>query len=196
MEEREPTIKILYENTKAPVNQVWLTFPLSGRERAEQKLLALTSGHEQEESIPFRIARVESPIPNLRQYLPADGWFQEISQLAEKIERMDREEQIKFSGILDCSAISTIEDVLQAADRLSLYEYIPGVTCSRELGGYVVENGFMEFPREVWPYLDYPGIGEEYYASYTCAYTTSGLVVRKEEEPEMEEGSSQGLQIR
>ena len=196
MEEREPTIKILYENTKAPVNQVWLTFPLSGRERAEQKLLALTSGHEQEESIPYRIARVESPIPNLRQYLPADGWFQEISQLAEKIERMDREEQIKFSGILDCSAISTIEDVLQAADSLSLYEYIPGVTCSRELGGYVVENGFMEFPREVWPYLDYPGIGEEYYASYTCAYTTSGLVVRKEEEPEMEEGSSQGLQIR
>ena len=196
MEEREPTIKILYENTKAPVNQVWLTFPLSGRERAEQKLLALTSGHEQEESIPYRIARVESPIPNLRQYLPADGWFQEISRLAEKIERMDREEQIKFSGILDCSAISTIEDVLQAADSLSLYEYIPGVTCSRELGGYVVENGFMEFPREVWPYLDYPGIGEEYYASYNCAYTTSGLVVRKEEEPEMEEGSSQGLQIR
>ena len=196
MEEREPTIKILYENTKAPVNQVWLTFPLSGRERAEQKLLALTSGHEQEESIPYRIARVESPIPNLRQYLPADGWFQEISRLAEKIERMDREEQIKFSGILDCSAISTIEDVLQAADSLSLYEYIPSVTCSRELGGYVVENGFMEFPREVWPYLDYPGIGEEYYASYNCAYTTSGLVVRKEEEPEMEEGSSQGLQIR
>ena len=196
MEEREPTIKILYENTKAPVNQVWLTFPLSGRERAEQKMLALTRGHEQEESIPYRIARVESPILNLRQYLPADGWFQEISRLAEKIERMDREEQIKFSGILDCSAISTIEDVLQAADSLSLYEYIPGVTCSRELGGYVVENGFMEFPREVWPYLDYPGIGEEYYASYNCAYTTSGLVVRKEEEPEMEEGSSQGLQIR
>ncbi len=87
---------------------------------------------------------MESPIPNLRQYLPADGWFQEISQLAEKIERMDREEQIKFSGILDCSAISTIEDVLQAADSLSLYEYIPGVTCSRELGGYVVENDFPE----------------------------------------------------
>ncbi len=190
MEEREPTIKILYENTKAPVNQVWLTFPLSGRERAEQKMLALTRGHEQEESIPYRIARVESPILNLRQYLPADGWFQEISRLAEKIERMDREEQIKFSGILDCSAISTIEDVLQAADSLSLYEYIPGVTCSRELGGYVVENGFMEFPKEVWPYLDYPGIGEEYYASYNCAYTKSGLVVRKEEEPEMEEGSS------
>lgn len=196
MEEREPTIKILYKNTTRPVNRVLLTFPLSGREKPEQKMLSLTRGHEGKSSIPFRITKVESPIPGLEQYLPADGWFQEISRLAEKIKGMSREECIKFSGILDCSAISTIEDVLQAADSLSLYEYIPGVTCSRELGGYVVENGFMEFPREVWPYLDYPGIGEEYYASYNCAYTKSGLVVRKEEEPEMEKGSSQVFQIR
>lgn len=120
MEERKPILKILYENTEKPVNQVWLTFPLSGRERAEQKMLALTKGHEKE-SISFRIARVESPIPNLGQYLPADGWFQEISRLAERIEGMDREEQMKFSGILDCCSISTIEDVLQAAESLSLY---------------------------------------------------------------------------
>ena len=140
-------------------------------------MLALTRGHEGKSSIPFRIAKVESPIPGLEQYLPADGWFQEISCLAEKIGRMDREEQMKFSGILDCRSISTIGDVLEAADSLQLYECFPGVTCSR-----------------VWPYLDYPGIGEEYYASYNCAYTKSGLVVRKEEEPEMEERSSQGLQ--
>lgn len=112
MEERKPTLKILYENTEKPVNQVWLTFPFSDRERPEQKMLALAKGHEGESSISFRIARVESAIPNLSQYLPADGWFQEISRLAEKIEGMDREEQMKFSGILDCSSISTIEDVL------------------------------------------------------------------------------------
>lgn len=195
MEEREPVIKILYENTTRPINQVWLTFPLSGREKPEQKMLPLTRGHEKKSSIPFRIAKVESPIPNLKQYLPADGWFQEISCLAEKIGRMDREERIKFSGILDCRPISTIGDVLEAADSLQLYEYFPGVTCSRELGGYVVENGIMEFPRKVWPYLNYHGIGEEFYASYNCAYTGSGLVVRKEEAPEMEEGHAQGLQI-
>ena len=196
VEERGPVIKILYENTTRPVNRVLLTFPLSGREKPEQKMLPLTRGYEKKSSIPFRIAKVESPIPNLKQYLPADGWFQEISCLAEKIGRMDREEQMKFSGILDCRSISTIGDVLEAADSLQLYECFPGVTCSRELGGYVVENGFMEFPREVWPYLDYTGIGEEYYASYNCAYTKSGLVVRKEEEPEMEKGSSQVFQIR
>lgn len=195
MEQKVPTIRILYENTEKPVNQVWLSFPLSGRERAEQRMLMLTKGHEQESSIPFRIAGVESPIPNLAQYLPAEGSFQEISRLAERIEGMDEEEQTKFSGILDCRCISTIGDVLQAADSLSLYEYFPGVTCSRELGGYVVENGIMEFPKEVWPYLDYEGIGEDYYASHSCAYTASGLVVEREEELTLETGQSQGLQM-
>ena len=90
MEEREPVIKILYENTTRPVNRVLLTFPLSGREKPEQKMLSLTRGHEGKSSIPFRITKVESPIPGLEQYLPADGWFQEISCLAEKIGRMDR----------------------------------------------------------------------------------------------------------
>jgi hypothetical protein len=53
----------------------------------------------------------------------------------------------------------------------------------------------MEFPRKVWPYLDYRGIGEEYYASHSCAYTQTGLVVRKEEAPEMEEEHTQGIQL-
>ena len=59
----------------------------------------------------------------------------------------------------------------------------------------VVENGIMEFPRKVWPYLDYHGIGEEYYASHSCVYTQTGLVVRKEEAPEMEEEHTQGIQL-
>ena len=61
MEEREPVIKILYENTTRPVNRVLLTFPFSGREKPEQKMLSLTRGHVQKNSIPFRIAKVESP---------------------------------------------------------------------------------------------------------------------------------------
>ena len=83
----------------------------------------------------------------------------------------------------------------KAANSLSLYEYFPGVTCSRELGGYVVENGIMEFPEKVWPYLDYPGIGEEYYASHSCAYTGAGLVVRRDEGLALETDQSQGIQM-
>ncbi|MDE7204698.1 MAG: hypothetical protein K2O91_22985 [Lachnospiraceae bacterium] len=83
----------------------------------------MTRGHEKEDSISFRIVKVESPVPNLGQYLPADGRFQEISQLAGKIERMSQEEQVIFSGILDRCSVSAIEEVLQAADSLQLYDY-------------------------------------------------------------------------
>ena len=55
--------------------------------------------------------------------------------------------------------------------------------------------GIMEFPKKVWPYLEYHGIVEEYYASHSCVYTESGLVVRKEKEPEMGEGYVHGIQI-
>ena len=61
MEERKSILKIPYENTQKPVNQVWLTFPLSGRERAEQKILNIDQGYKKESSISFRIARGESP---------------------------------------------------------------------------------------------------------------------------------------
>lgn len=200
MEEKEKILRILYENATEPVNQVWIGFPLSPGERAEQTLLALTEGHETEGSILFRIAQVESPVPNLRQYLPADAPFPSIHELAEKMIKMSREERLKFSGVLDCQSISTMEDVLQAADSLSLYDLFPDVTCSRKLGGYVVENGIMEFPKQVWPYLDYRGIGEEYYASHSCAYTEAGLVVRRKEQI-LTEGSDldnrlpQGIQM-
>ena len=162
MTEEEKILRVLYENTTEPINQVWLSFPLSYEEKAEQAMLELSKGHETENSILFRIASVEAPIPNLRQYLSADAPVQKISQLAEKIEGMSREEQIKFSGILECCPVSTIEDVLQAANSLHLYDYFPDVICNRHLGGYVVEHGIMKNPQNVWPYLDYHGIGEAY----------------------------------
>ena len=80
MEKREPVIKILYENTTRPVNRVLLTFPLSGREKPEQKMLSLTRGHEGKSSIPFRITKVESPIPGLEQEL--SGLKEEWKEIA------------------------------------------------------------------------------------------------------------------
>ncbi len=187
-------MKILYENTKTPVNQVWITFPVAENDAVKQ-MLALTKGHEAESNITYRIAAVDSPIQNLKSYLTADMPFNKLSELAEKIRNMSREEQIKYSGILDCCSISKIEDVLEAADCLEMYDYFPNITCSKELGGYLVENGIMEFPREVWPYLDYSGIGEEYYANHSCAYTRFGLVCRKEEGPTLGSGQFQEISM-
>ncbi|NBK91660.1 hypothetical protein D5278_06650 [bacterium 1XD21-13] len=179
-------LQILYENTKEPINQVQISLPVSSVHKMKLEMLRLTSGH-MEGTVTFRIAKADSVIDNLHQYLTADMSLEKLNQLAEKIAGMEREEQNKFSGVLDCRSISEIDDLLEAADSLELYEYLPGVTCSQQLGGYLVENGIWKFPRETWPYLNYRGIGEEFYANHSCTYTASGLVIRKEEGVRMEE---------
>ena len=62
------------------------------------------------------------------------------------------------------------------------YEFIEGVTSDKELGGWLVEHGQakVEFPKEVWPYLDYVGIGAAYYSDHGGAYTPNGYVKRRE----------------
>ena len=136
------------------------------------------------------IVDVKSPVKNLAQFIKnADLAKQEdlekLNHLAEKIGSMTVRERTLFSGALWTESINGLDDVLRVADRLEDYEMIPEVTCDRELGGYVVEHGLvMDFPEAVRPYLDYVGIGAEYYADHGGAYTMDGYVKRRDGQPE------------
>ena len=180
MASRQTGLRILYEDRERPAKRAWLVFPLAG-DAAEKQVFFLTEGHQGGIGAVCRIPAVDSPVRNLKNYLTADMPFDKLSELAEKIRGMDSGDCAKFSGILDCRSISGIEDVLQAAGNLELYEYIPDVTCSRELGGYLVQNGYLECPEHIRPYLDYHGIGEEYLAEHDCVFTAGGFIVRQEE---------------
>lgn len=136
------------------------------------------------------IVDVKSPVKNLAQFIKnADLAKQEelekLNRLAEKIGSMTVREQTLFSGALWTESINGLDDVLRVADRLEDYEIIPEVTSDWELGGYVVEHGLvMDFPEAVRPYLDYVGIGAEYYADHGGAYTMDGYVKRRDGQPE------------
>ena len=111
--------------------------------------------------------------------------LEKLNRLAEKIGSMSASEQALLSGALCTESINGLDDVLRVTDRLEDYEIIPEVTCDRELGGYVVEQGLvMDFPEAVRPYLDYVGIGAEYYADHGGAYTMEGYVKRRDGQPE------------
>ena len=136
------------------------------------------------------IVDVKSPVKNLAQFIKnADLAKQEelekLNRLAERIGCMNASEQVMLSGALCTESINGLDDVLRVADRLEDYEIIPEVTCDRELGSYVVEHGIiMDFPEAVRPYLDYVGIGAEYYADHGGAYTMDGYVKRRDGQPE------------
>lgn len=94
----------------------------------------------------------------------------------------EKEHQI-FAGALLSECISNLNDVLQTVERIGQYGMIPKVTCDRELGGYLVEHGKIDCPEHLKPYLDYVGIGAEFYSNCGGAYTLDGYVVRKEHLP-------------
>lgn len=120
-------------------------------------------------------------------YIERDALFsetgvQKLNQLAGLVDAMDLDTQKVFAGALRAESINGLDDVLRVASSLGQYEFIEGVTTDKELGGWLVEHGKagVDFPREVWPYLDYAGIGRSYYADHGGAYTPSGYVKRRE----------------
>ena len=137
-----------------------------------------------------RIVDAKGPVKNLAQFIKCADLakredLEKLNRLAEKIGSMRASEQALLSGALCTESINGLDDVLRVADRLEDYEIITEVTCDRELGGYVVEHGLvMDFPEAVRPYLDYVGIGAEYYANHGGAYTMDGYVKRRDGQPE------------
>ena len=124
---------------------------------------------------------------NLAQYisgadLEEEADIRRLNVLAGMMDGMSVKDQQLLSGALDAESVNGLDDVLRVVYSLGQYEFIEGVTTDKELGGWLVEHGQaeVEFPKEVWPYLDYAGIGRSYYADHGGAYTPSGYVKRRE----------------
>ena len=136
----------------------------------------------------FRISDVKSSVKGLWQFIhsadlldPED--LEKLNRLSRQIDAMSEKEHQIFAGALLSECISNLDDVLQTVGRIGQYGMIPEVTCDRELGWYLVEHGKIDCPEYLKPYLDYVGIGAEFYSNYGGAYTLDGYVVRKEHLP-------------
>ena len=134
---------------------------------------------------------VTCPIHNIYQYIintdvsDKDN-LAKLQKLAEAIDSMHKTERQTFSGALDAESINGLDDVLRIADHLKDYVLLPNINSDTDLGRFLVDSGYKDFPEEVRPYLDYRAIGAEYYADSGGAYGPGGYVRRKssmEQEP-------------
>lgn len=137
-----------------------------------------------------QIAGASSPVQNLGRYLttatikdPQD--MEKLNELAESIERMDSHQHRVFAGALDAESINGLDDVVRISKTLDQYIIISGVSNDKELGSFLVESGYKNFPDYVQPYLDYAGIGREYYAERGGAYTSAGYILRKDSQQDL-----------
>ena len=104
--------------------------------------------------------------------------FDELNELAQRLEKMNDQELRTLDGALNGESVSSVTDILRIADNLKDYIFINGVTTEKELGRFLVDTGYRGFPEKVRPYLDYAAIGAEYCAERGGAFTASGFTLR------------------
>ena len=136
------------------------------------------------DSSEVRIIGVNSSIRTIGQYITgADihnaGDMAKLNELAAAIDRMDSRQQNIFAGALDAESINSLDDVLKISMCLGDYIILPNIDSDTELGRFLVDTGYKNFPVAVQPYLDYRAIGAEYYAENGGAYGPGGYVRHK-----------------
>lgn len=134
------------------------------------------------------IYKVDSEVRNLSRYIGKANvedseTLRKLNQLAELLQSMSREDQMKIESVLDSNSINSMDDILNAASMVKEYVLLEEVDSDRTLGNYLVEHGVIDCPENIKPYLDYVGIGAEFYGDHGGAYTLNGYVVRKTELP-------------
>ncbi len=110
--------------------------------------------------------------------MPKGEGFEQMNELARRIDRMNEQERRTFNGALYTENVGTVEEVLRIADSLEDYLFIP-VTTEKALGQFLAASGYKDFPESVKPYLDYTAIGKEYQAQCGGAFTPEGYTLRR-----------------
>lgn len=139
----------------------------------------------------IRIVGASSPVRTLDKYIVShgdihrDGDLEKLNTLAEQLDRMDKRQMDILGGAIDAESISSLEDVMEVSSHLDRYVILPNIVCTEELGRFLVDTGYKDFPEETHPYLNYSAIGAEYYSNNGGAFGPGGYVRRKAA-PELE----------
>ena len=130
-----------------------------------------------------------SEVMNLGLYLSgvdlaAEGEFERINQLAERLEHMSEVDCDKFAGMLDANKISGTKDILQLTEHLDDYVILPGCSSAQSIGKYLVGCGAFPVPEKLIGYINYEAVGIEFCDAHGGAACSRGFVVRKEGLPQ------------
>ena len=130
-----------------------------------------------------------SEVMNLGLYLSgvdlaAEGEFERINQLAERLEHMSEVDCDKFAGMLDANKISGTKDILQLTEHLDDYIILPGCSSAHSIGRYLVGCGAFPVPEKLIGYINYEAVGIEFLDAHSGAACSRGFVVRNEHLPQ------------
>lgn len=108
---------------------------------------------------PIAIFDAECSIPNLRSYIIYSEFndqesFEQLQELAQRIARMSRKEQMLFSGAIENESIHSLADILSISEHLDRYVLLPHIDSDAALGRFLVDSGFKDCPEDMQAYLN------------------------------------------
>ena len=130
-----------------------------------------------------------SEVMNLGLYLSgvdlaAEGEFERINQLAERLEHMSEVDCDKFAGMLDANKISGTKDILQLTEHLDDYVILPGCSSAQSIGKYLMDCGVAPTLKQLCKTIDYETVGRLFLDAHSGAACSRGFVVRNEHLPQ------------
>ena len=93
-----------------------------------------------------------------------------LNFFASRLQDMSPEDRWSLDAMCCLRGPENMRDLINLSYSAGYLVSEPDVSTEKELGEFLVENGFREFPDEVVPYLDFAKIGREHYAENTCGF--------------------------
>jgi len=125
------------------------------------------------------ITDYETDIANLSRKLGEYESLDELNYLAALLSDMHKWEREKYEAVLEYGEYtSSVKDLINLAQNLDCYDYLPSVKDSDDLGRhYVEELGCMDVPEHLAPYIDYEALGRDINIDMGGVFTDNGFVM-------------------
>lgn len=171
-----------------PAESVEARLDLPASQEEAQRVLSTLDEYAEDPGKPVVIQDVRCEVPGLYQYIcwvdiKQQSELQKLNRLAEKIGGMDERQELAFAGALNIEPVNGLDDILTLTERLDGYVFLPNIGTDQELGRFLVDTGYKDFPKNVRPYLNYAAIGAEYCADHPGSYVPGGYVRRRDDQP-------------
>lgn len=122
------------------------------------------------------ITEYSSTVDGLTNHLPEYAHIDELNYLASLLYRMDTDELEQFeAAIADDIYTGELKDLINLAQNLDCYTFIPEVHDEEELGHYYVDAlQRLDVPEEARPYFDYEAYGRDTSINENGSFTDHG----------------------
>lgn len=126
------------------------------------------------------ITDFESDVLGLYDHLNEYDNIDELNHLAHVLSELDTSDLEKFEAAMAYGEhTSSVKDLINLAQNLDCYDFIPGIEDEEDLGRYYIEElGVLEVPEHLQNYIDFEAYGRDVSMEESSAFVPGGYVRR------------------